>query len=490
MDPPNNSSIFSGFVSHYKNSSRQRKTEALFALFIDAEEVEKEKLAGTVDYIKENKKELLRKIKYCEQGSLYLTPKQHGVPYHVQIFNRGKRKKPGIYIFPKCELLGEGTFKIVRVGLDYRKCAVVAEAAFREGDNMIGKGKEEIELQKKFGVCLAHCCYIRNGREKLKSVMPFANRGSLENLIYPSDRGFYDSLSCGQRKELLAGILQCVEKIHQAGYVVADIKPENILWAIDDKNHVKVFITDFGISYHKADETKERVCGTSRTVAPEIVDNVLGFPEPIGIPADIFALGFVLWTVFVGGTPPWLKSCPRLQQGSQKFLEPESYEISWGLFSPVEGTLEYYIYQMMNPVQEERPGIQEIVQSLKGVDPKKMLGKRCGAVRLMTCEESLNSIDLFIKERRKLEARKLWLHSGCEQDEEAVACNNYLQIPLNQYYILSENDLMRDFVKIFFFTDEDGHYQSVSLMNNKKTVNAFIQASGFTVCLNFWQFVL
>ena len=93
-------------------------------------------------------------------------------------------------------------------------------------------------------------------------------------------------------KELVEGINYC----HEKNIVHRDIKMENIL--IDDNKNVKII--DFGFSIISEPDKKLNIfCGTPSYMAPEIVSKI----NYKGTPADIWALGILLFALLTGTFP-------------------------------------------------------------------------------------------------------------------------------------------------------------------------------------------
>ncbi|MBJ8345613.1 serine/threonine-protein kinase [Antrihabitans sp. YC2-6] len=95
-----------------------------------------------------------------------------------------------------------------------------------------------------------------------------------------------------------AQVASALAASHEAGIVHRDVKPANIL--IGDNGSVK--ITDFGISRATGDVTVTAtgmVAGTPAYLAPEVARG--DYPES---PADVFALGAVLY-MMIEGNPPF-----------------------------------------------------------------------------------------------------------------------------------------------------------------------------------------
>ncbi len=443
--------------------SRKQRIDHLYNLFSPEEQGGRSKLSDTVHHIENNIKKSTRTRRF-RSDSLYLHPKVDNVGYHVLVTNR-KSKDPRIYILPKTKEIGEGIFKVVRIGFDYHTCTRVASATLKEN---VEEAKKEFKLLKRFGVALDYGVYSHEKQKKVKIIMRLGNMGNLESLIYPENRSCYQQLSREQRIELLTSMLSEVKKIHESDYVIADLKVPNIVWNQDNKGHIKAFICDMGLSYHITEKNK-RLRGTPQTIAPEIVEKKLGLDKTIGKPVDIFALGFILWSVFVGGTPPWLKICERLAISNMSLLEPTFYESCWDAFkAPVE-SLEFFIHQMMHPDQKKRPEIKKVLANLGGKDPQELLDKKCGGIRLMSHSETIQSIKLFLS----------------DIDERN---SEYLK-PLTSYYFLSEDKEDENSVMIVYFTNEEGEYSEVSLRNDVNKVKQVLAWLGSMDCLNYWQYI-
>ncbi len=93
-------------------------------------------------------------------------------------------------------------------------------------------------------------------------------------------------------KQIVEGISYC----HQRCITHRDIKLENLL--LDEENNIKII--DYGFSTCVPNEKKIKIfCGTPSYMAPEIVQKT----EYCGPPADVWALGVLLFTILSGQFP-------------------------------------------------------------------------------------------------------------------------------------------------------------------------------------------
>jgi predicted ATPase len=103
-------------------------------------------------------------------------------------------------------------------------------------------------------------------------------------------------------RDALAQLIAGVHALHQAGFLHLDIKPSNVLVDADGQ----VFVLDFGL-IRRVDEPRKRaatetdsisISGTPMWMAPEQFTN-----EPIGEPADWYAVGLMLYWALTGVPP-------------------------------------------------------------------------------------------------------------------------------------------------------------------------------------------
>ena len=105
-----------------------------------------------------------------------------------------------------------------------------------------------------------------------------------------------------------AEVVECVARamtaVHGAGIVHRDLKPHNVLIAVDGTPKV----TDFGVAKTGTDSHTQTgaILGTPSYMAPE---QAVGDSRKVGPPADVWALGAILYECLTG-RPPFLAPTP------------------------------------------------------------------------------------------------------------------------------------------------------------------------------------
>jgi predicted ATPase len=161
-------------------------------------------------------------------------------------------------------------------------------------------------------------------------------------------------------------VARALQAAHTAGIVHRDIKPENLLVRADDV----VKVLDFGVARLLSDGTLRALnltgkatdpgtlIGTARYMAPEQARC-----EAVGGPADLFALGIVLYELATGRHPFEAASALGTLHAviEQQPIPPSR------LNPNLAGALEWLIVRMLEKEPRRRPSAEEVVALLDGL---------------------------------------------------------------------------------------------------------------------------
>lgn len=128
-----------------------------------------------------------------------------------------------------------------------------------------------------------------HGQKLRYIVMEYVHGCTLGQLL--KDR---KALSVGEALEILLPVVEGLAEAHARRLVHSDIKPGNIL--LDVTQTVK--LADFGLTRRDDQALTGEVMGTPAYAAPELVKGL-----QTGAPADIFALGVMMYLMFAGHLP-------------------------------------------------------------------------------------------------------------------------------------------------------------------------------------------
>lgn len=107
-------------------------------------------------------------------------------------------------------------------------------------------------------------------------------------------------LAARQAADLVAAVARAVDHAHRHGVLHRDIKPSNVI--IDAEGHPHV--TDFGLARRMFEPggltMTGHILGTPGFMAPE---QVAGDPRKVGVTADVYSLGAVLYQLLTGRPP-------------------------------------------------------------------------------------------------------------------------------------------------------------------------------------------
>lgn len=102
-------------------------------------------------------------------------------------------------------------------------------------------------------------------------------------------------LSVGELLEVMLPVVEGLSEVHAHRLIHRDMKPANVL--LEEGGSVK--LSDFGLTRRADQSWTGELMGTPAYVAPEIMDPV----AVVGAPADIFAVGVVMYRLLTGRLP-------------------------------------------------------------------------------------------------------------------------------------------------------------------------------------------
>lgn len=125
-------------------------------------------------------------------------------------------------------------------------------------------------------------------------VMPYFYLGSLKHYLR------VNILSKPQKLQLALALAECVQQIHQIGWVHGDIKPSNFLLRSS-----QVYLNDWACAQPQFKDidvneikTNSKVQGTPAYLAPECWQG-----KPVTVQSDLYAFGVTLFELLVGDKP-------------------------------------------------------------------------------------------------------------------------------------------------------------------------------------------
>ena len=188
---------------------------------------------------------------------------------------------------------------MVRVGLHKilnQKIAVKIYEKFKLLEpNRRKSVKREIKIMEKIDHdCLAKLYEAFESHKQVFLIMEYVNGGSLHGYLKGKPNRQMAEI---EAKFLWQQVAFGIHYLHQRNVTHRDIKLENILL---DETRTRVKLIDFGFSTCIPHEKKVKIfCGTPSYMAPEIVSKI----EYAGPPADIWALGVLLYALLCGRFP-------------------------------------------------------------------------------------------------------------------------------------------------------------------------------------------
>ena len=193
-------------------------------------------------------------------------------------------------------VIGEGSFSTVKLGYNIFNQTPVAvkiilKTAFRNQGDLQWLMQEVDVMRRLNHPGIVQLIDFIEDETAYYMVLEYCGGGELFDFIISRKR-VEEPLA----KKFFKQIVLTIAYIHSNNIVHRDLKPENLL--LTETNSIKLI--DFGLCSTTADRPLTNRCGSACYIAPE----ALVQSSYYGAPADIWALGVVLYTL-VDGSIPW-----------------------------------------------------------------------------------------------------------------------------------------------------------------------------------------
>ncbi len=208
-----------------------------------------------------------------------------------------------------------------------------------------------------------------------------------------------------------------------------DLKPENVVLdrGLDGKE--RVVVVDFGLAFVGAPEdpktgrlTREGVMsGTPDYMSPEQARGLA-----IGPPADVYALGVMLYEMLTARVP--FEGDPAVVLSRHLFVRPKSIREAYPELA-IPGAIDELVMRMLEKKPEDRPSAAEVRDALASYRPSRpprMSGKTSGggslgrAARMVSAPPTLESAEARLVDTS---ARIAWLGEPSDQERLALAAH-------------------------------------------------------------------
>lgn len=158
---------------------------------------------------------------------------------------------------------------------------------------MIGRVRQEVTIHSR----LKHPAILElytffEDAHYVYLVLELAHNGELAKHFKLGTRGLSETAAADIFKQVLSGVLY----LHTHNIIHRDLSMNNLLLTKD----LNVKIADFGLAtqLNGPDEKHVTMCGTPNYISPEVASR-----EHHGLPADVWGLGCMLYTLLVGSPP-------------------------------------------------------------------------------------------------------------------------------------------------------------------------------------------
>ena len=211
--------------------------------------------------------------------------------------------------------LGAGAFASVRRGVSRQTGEAVAIKIFHRSDRTFALESVREEIRAMQALAGAECCAqlhaVYEDWESIYLVQELAGGGTLAKRVAAVGGRFSER----EAAVLIQQVLTALDWVHRRGLAHRDVKLDNILLKSKDpqsEQYLAIRLCDFGLCRALGDGNAESgAVGTRQCWAPEIVKEVsvgggqggARTQERCDLKSDIWAVGFVLFTLLFGAEP-------------------------------------------------------------------------------------------------------------------------------------------------------------------------------------------
>eukprot|EP01104_Vermistella_antarctica_P014643 TRINITY_DN4649_c1_g1_i1.p1 TRINITY_DN4649_c1_g1~~TRINITY_DN4649_c1_g1_i1.p1 ORF type:complete len:504 (+),score=115.96 TRINITY_DN4649_c1_g1_i1:443-1954(+) len=218
------------------------------------------------------------------------------------VYRRKKPKKIRQYLIG--DMLGRGSYAKVKeaMNLETRKRVAVKIVQLRQVRKIPG-GMESVEqevetlraLPPHRNVCSMAESFRIEDKKKLYMILQYVGGGSLSEMM---SREGVSTLPTHQSRGYFTSILDALHHVHTNGFVHRDVKPANLMLALDGS----LVLSDFGCAEPLAgfESKNSKSVGTPAFQPPEVAAGREGYCP---IKADMWAVGITLYHMATGMYP-------------------------------------------------------------------------------------------------------------------------------------------------------------------------------------------
>ncbi|OZJ06234.1 hypothetical protein BZG36_00823 [Bifiguratus adelaidae] len=402
------------------------------------------------------KKDEIRMLKHHDT---IIFPMHQGKEFNFT-FSRPKQSSASGSDFEKQFLLdkelGRGQFAVVKKAI---KKATEEEFAVKifdsKGFNRNVSRRKTLDNEVNILMAVDHPCAIKmheifEDSSHFYLVLELSRGGELFDFIYsryypgkPTEQISLSPESYGETQDapgilesearlIFAQCLDVLKCIHEQKIVHRDLKPENILF--DDKDHLHIKISDFGLSKILDEKTfLKTVCGSKNYVAPEVIHAVKRDEGKYGAGVDIWSLGVVLYVLLI--------AVPPSQEGAmlREQLRKANFDYTHGWWARRSDEAVQLVKRMLDPNYQTRATYAELIEH------PWMFMKLDEPIDLPEPKDYLAEVHRAHKAGEKPQFDKLWkdaeAKSGDSEDTEKKTHPSVLSPPLTQDFVPSSQTL-------------------------------------------------